>query len=96
MQYTATGFAKPIRLIFQAAIRPQRTVVLERSTSPFVVQAVRYEEGVLPVYERHLYARAVNLLVWASHRIRSLQSGSLRAYLTYLFVTLVVVLALTR
>jgi hydrogenase-4 component B len=96
MQYTATGFAKPIRLIFQAAIRPQRSVAIERPSSPFVVRAVRYEEGVNPIYERHLYDRGVNLLLAASHRIRLLQSGSLRAYLTYLFVTLVVVLVLAR
>jgi hydrogenase-4 component B len=96
MQYTATGFAKPIRLIFQAAVRPERNVTLERPDSPFVVSAVHYEETLLPVYERHLYERSVNLLLHASHRIRLLQSGSLRAYLTYLFVTLIVVLALTR
>jgi hydrogenase-4 component B len=96
MQYTATGFAKPIRLIFQAAIRPERSVAIERPSSPFVVGAVRYEEGVQPIYERYLYDRGVNLLLGASHRIRLLQSGSLRAYLTYLFVTLVVVLVLAR
>jgi hydrogenase-4 component B len=96
MQYSATGFAKPIRLIFQAAIRPQRTVVIERSASPFVVQAVHYEESVHPVYERHVYQRGVDLLVGASHQIRLLQNGSLRTYLAYVFVTLVVVLMLAR
>jgi hydrogenase-4 component B len=96
MQYTATGFAKPIRLIFQATIRPERNVILERPASPFVVNAVHYEEGLLPVFERHLYERGVKLLLHVSQRIRLLQSGSLRAYLSYLFVTLVVVLALTR
>ncbi len=96
MQYTATGFAKPIRLIFQAAIRPERNVVIERTASPYVVNAVRYEEGVLPVFERHLFERGVNLLLAASHQIRRMQSGSLRAYLTYLFVTLIVVLVLAR
>jgi hydrogenase-4 component B len=94
MQYSATGFAKPIRIIFQTVIRPQRSVVLERPTSPYVVRAVRYDESVQPIYEQHLYQRGVGLLLWTSHQIRLLQSGSLRAYLTYLFVTLVVVLAL--
>jgi hydrogenase-4 component B len=70
--------------------------VIERPSSPFVVHAVRYEESVHPVYERQLYDRGVNLLLAASHRIRLLQSGSLRAYLTYLFVTLVIVLVLAR
>lgn len=95
MQYSATGFAKPIRLIFQSLIRPQRTVSLDRPASPYFVKAVRYQEAVHPVYERP-YGRAVQLLFGASHRIRALQNGSIRAYLTYLFVTLVVVLILAR
>lgn len=96
MQYTATGFAKPIRLIFQAVIRPQRNVELEQPVSRFFVQAVRYEEGVQPIYERQLYQRAVGLLLYGSRRVRALQSGSTRAYLAYLFVTLLAVLILTR
>jgi hydrogenase-4 component B len=96
MSYSATAFAKPIRIIFQALIRPHRTVVLERPLSEFAVAAVRYDEGVHPVYERHLYRRGVGLVLALSHRIRVLQSGSIRAYLAYLFVTLVVVLVVTR
>jgi len=96
MEYSATAFAKPIRLIFQAVIRPHRDVTLDRSDSPFFVRSVRYSEHVKPVYERYLYGRAVAALVAASHVVRSLQSGSMRAYLTYLFVTLVVVIVLAR
>jgi hydrogenase-4 component B len=96
MQYSATGFAKPIRLIFQTLVRPVRVVVLERPVSEHFVASVRYEESVLPVYERHLYERGVGLLVAASHRVRVLQSGSIRAYLAYLLVTLVVVLLVAR
>ncbi|MGH2559528.1 MAG: hypothetical protein ACRDJH_10720, partial [Thermomicrobiales bacterium] len=96
MQYSATGYAKPIRLIFQAVIRPIRTVTLDRSASPYVVSAVHYEEGVHPVYERYLYRHGVNLLLAAAHRIRLVQSGSTRAYLTYLFVALVIVLLVAR
>jgi hydrogenase-4 component B len=95
MQYSATGFAKPIRIIFRALIRPQRLVSLSGPGLPYFVRAVRYEEAVHPVYERP-YERAAQLLVRASHRIRVLQGGSVRLYLTYLFVTLVVVLVLAR
>ena len=81
MQYTATGFAKPIRLIFQAL--SSRGGAWSSSGRPphYFVSSVRYEESVHPVYERHLYERGVSLLLAASHQIRRLQSGSLRAYL---------------
>lgn len=96
MQYSATGFAKPIRLIFQAVIRPQRVVEVERPVSDYFVSSVRYEESVHPIYERHLYQRGVSALIGASRRVRTLQSGSIRAYITYVFATLLLVLVLTR
>jgi hydrogenase-4 component B len=96
MEYSATAFAKPIRLIFQAVIRPEREIGLDRPSSPFFVRAVRYHEQVKPIFERHFYQRVVAALIAASHRVRRLQSGSMRTYLTYLFVTLVVVIVLAR
>lgn len=96
MQYSATGFAKPIRLIFQAVIRPQRTVDVDRPISAYFVSSIRYDEQLHPIYERHLYQRGVAVLVGASRRIRTLQSGSIRAYIAYIFLTLLVVLTLTR
>ncbi|MEA2583018.1 MAG: hydrogenase-4 component [Thermomicrobiales bacterium] len=96
MEYSATAFAKPIRLIFQAVIRPVRNVTLDRPSSPYFVRTVRYQEHVKPIFERHLYERVVATLFAASHHVRTLQSGSMRAYLTYLFVTLVVVIVLAR
>jgi hydrogenase-4 component B len=94
MQYSATGFAKPIRIIFKALIRPQRTVKLDRS-SPYFVRSVRYEETVHAIYEG-IYGRVVHFLLITSTRIRLLQNGSVRTYLTFLFVTLVVALLLAR
>ncbi|GIW03517.1 MAG: hydrogenase 4 subunit B [Thermomicrobiales bacterium] len=96
MQYSATAFAKPIRLIFQAVIRPQRTIHLERPASQYVVSTIRYDEWLTAVYERHLYERVTRWLVSASHRARQVQSGSLRTYLTYMFITLVLALLVAR
>ncbi|MEZ4568736.1 MAG: hypothetical protein R2849_00070 [Thermomicrobiales bacterium] len=51
---------------------------------------------VQPVYERHLYQRSVGMLTAASRRVSRLQSGSIHAYLAYVFVTLVIVLLIAR
>lgn len=96
MQYSATGFAKPIRLIFQALVRSHHSHDLERAASQQGVTAVRYVEGVHPIYERHLYQRSVSLLLEGSQYVRRLQSGSIRTYLMYLFLTLIVVLLVAR
>ncbi|HUG15739.1 MAG TPA: proton-conducting transporter membrane subunit [Thermomicrobiales bacterium] len=96
MQYSATGFAKPIRLIFQSLIRAHHSHALERQVVPPSGMTVRYVEGVHPIYERHLYQRSVTLLMAGSRYVRHLQSGSIRMYLAYLFVTLIVVLLVAR
>ncbi|HVA26338.1 MAG TPA: hydrogenase 4 subunit B [Chloroflexota bacterium] len=96
MQYTSTALAKPIRLIFQALVRPYRDVEREYSQAPFFVSSVRYEGGVVPVYEHYLYRPAVKALLGAAHRIRLLQNGSLRTYLAYMFAALLVAILMAR
>lgn len=96
MQYTSTALAKPIRLIFQALVRPYREVEREYSQAPFFVSSVRYEGGVRPVYEHYLYGPAVKMLLGTAQRVRLLQNGSLRTYLAYMFAALVVGLLVAR
>ncbi|MBI4496904.1 MAG: hydrogenase 4 subunit B [Chloroflexi bacterium] len=96
MQYSASALAKPIRIIFRALVRPYRAVEREHAALPYFVTAVRYEAGVLPVYERYLYRPLVQALVMLAQQVRALQNGSLRLYLGYMFATVVVVLLLTR
>jgi hydrogenase-4 component B len=96
MQYTATAFAKPLRIMFHAVVRPVRTVTVDRPASPYVVGSIRYEEQLKPVYERYLYEPVVSAMVWSSHWVRSMQSGSIRLYLAFFFATLLVVIVLAR
>ena len=43
--YTATAFAKPLRLIFAALYRPRREVVTESGSSPYVITRLSYRGG---------------------------------------------------
>jgi hydrogenase-4 component B len=96
MQYSAAALAKPVRIIFSAVLRPYRQVEREHAASPHHVSGVRFEAGLEPVYEQHLYQRVVSLLLRGAHVVRVLQNGSLRLYLTYMFATIVVALLLAR
>jgi hypothetical protein len=60
------------------------------------VPGVRFEAGLQPVYEHRLLRAPVGLLMMAAGQVRALQNGSLRTYLAYMFVTLVVALLLAR
>jgi hydrogenase-4 component B len=92
MEYTATGFSKPIRMIFKALFRPRREVQREYDFSPYFAKNLRFESHVEEVFQTRIY-RPLSWLVWRfSRRMRALQAGSLQAYLIYIFVTLLLLL----
>ncbi|MHB1131771.1 MAG: hydrogenase 4 subunit B [Chloroflexota bacterium] len=97
MQYSAAALAQPVRVIFSWLVRPYREIEREHpANQPYFVSAVRYEAGIHPVYERHLYSPAVRGLLALAQWVRALQNGSLRTYLAYICATLVVALLLAR
>jgi hydrogenase-4 component B len=97
MQYSSMALAKPIRIIFRALVRPYRQIDCEPAAErTYFVARVRYEAGLHPVYERYIYEPFVHGLLALAHRVRVLQTGSVRLYLAYIFGTLVVVLLLAR
>ena len=96
MQYTASALAETIKIIFRFVLRPRRAVERERVVSPHFVSGVRFESHVEPLYDHLIYRHAIWLFVRAAREVRILQNGSLRSYLAYMLVTLVVALLLAR
>ena len=94
MEYTATGFSKPIRMIFKALFRPRRDVQREYEFSPYFATTIRFESHVEEVFERRIYQPLQILILRVSRQIRALQAGSIHAYLLYIFVTLLSLLLL--
>ena len=92
MEYTATGFSKPIRMIFKALFRPRRDVQREYDFSPYFAKSIRFESHVEEVFERRFYRPLRIMILRASRRIRAIQAGSIHAYLLYIFVTLLLLL----
>jgi len=92
MEYTATGFSKPIRMIFKALFRPRRDVQREYDFSPHFATKLRFESHVEEVFERRIYRPLRILILRGSRRIRAFQAGSIHAYLLYIFVTLLLLL----
>jgi hydrogenase-4 component B len=92
MEYTATGFSKPIRMIFKALFRPRREVQREYEFSPFFATTVRFESHVEEVFQTRIYRPLNRLVLGVSRRLRALQAGSIQAYLIYIFITLLLLL----
>jgi hydrogenase-4 component B len=94
MEYTATGFSKPIRMIFKALFRPRREVQREYDYSPYFAKTLRFQSHIEEAFVTRLYRPFNRAVLRSSGRMRALQAGSIQAYLIYIFVTLLVLLLL--
>jgi len=92
MEYTATGFSKPIRMIFKALFRPRREVQREYDYSPYFANTIRFESHVEEIFHTRIYRPLNRQVLRISRRLRALQAGSLQAYLIYIFITLLLLL----
>ena len=92
--YTATGFAKPLRLIFAALYRPRREITRETGASPYVLRRLEYTGEVVDIAETMLYARVKRWIEVISRSIRARSTGRIHGYIGFVLVTLVVALLL--
>jgi len=91
-QYTATGFSKPIRMIFAALYRPRREIHADYEISPYYPAAIHFESTVESAFEKRLYDPLQQWFLRVARRMRVLQAGSIHAYLAYIFVVLILML----
>ena len=93
MEYSATGFVQPIKRVFSTIYQP--TVKLETeflAESRYFAKRRRFEFRIEPMFQKYLYDPVITFMSGLADRLRIVQGGSLHLYLTYMFVTLVVLL----
>lgn len=92
--WTSAGFSKPLRLVLEAVLRPQREI--ETTTRGGVVQHVSYEGRVPHLIDVHLYRPVTAGALLAASWARRLQSGRLGTYVGYLIALVVALLVAMR
>ncbi|OGU31223.1 MAG: hydrogenase 4 subunit B [Ignavibacteria bacterium GWA2_55_11] len=96
MQYSATGFSKPIRMIFSNIYRATHEIEISEETSPYFRASITYELKTESVFLKHIYEPAYNIIVTSARMFRRIQTGHLQSYLAYIFITLVLLLLFAR
>ena len=91
-EYTATAFSKPLRMIFSALYRPRREIQAEYEVSPYYPSAIRFESEIEPTFEKRIYGPLRERIMATANRMRGIQAGSINVYLTYIFITLILLL----
>jgi hydrogenase-4 component B len=80
--WTSAGFTKPLRLVLDPVLRPEREIAVVSEGG--VIQEVSYRGSVPHLIDERLYRPVVRIALSAAGVARRLQSGSLGTYVVYL------------
>ena len=92
MQYTATGYSKPLRRIFSFLYQPTRRVELEEEGPEVLRTAQRFESRIIHIFDEWIYRPLAKLMVFVSKKAKLIQTGHIQLYLSYMFITLILLL----
>jgi formate hydrogenlyase subunit 3/multisubunit Na+/H+ antiporter MnhD subunit len=97
MQYTATSFSMPLRRIFGYLFSIKEHVRQVPPVShPAFPQRLYYHLRVRDRFWLWIYQPVVDASFWLSRRIGRMQQGRIQIYLIYSFVTILVLLIISR
>lgn len=97
MQYTATGFSKPLKIVFRLLFRTSRDLKIESGSSVYHPKTIKYKVATESVFEKYLYMPAFKFTKKFSKKIKfSVQTGSIHMYLIYIFVTVLLLMLYNR
>jgi len=89
-EYTAHAFSKPVEMWFKSLYRPARQTEATYSASPFLKESFRFDSRIEQVFEEYIYNPVVGFVTAKSQSAKVVQTGSIHAYLSYIFGTLVI------
>ncbi|HOW35671.1 MAG TPA: proton-conducting transporter membrane subunit [Candidatus Omnitrophota bacterium] len=90
-EYTATAFSKPFRIAFSFFLLPYRRTQKIRE-SFYHVKSFVYETHTTPVFRKYGYAPVLALVFGIAKSMRRIQPGSIHLYLSYIFVTVILLI----
>lgn len=92
-QYTATGFSKPIKIVFRMIYQASRETQV-RGELKYHPEAIEYTTTSEPIFETYFYQPLYQKIKRISRRAKfRIQTGSIHSYLLYIFMTVVALMA---
>jgi hydrogenase-4 component B len=96
-QYTAMGYAQPLRTVFGRLLTPHtQEVQVDPTVPPYFKRDMRYAVFMESIIERFLYAPTTRWVLEVAHQLTRIQGGSIHLYLAYIFFSLLTVLLLMK
>lgn len=94
MQYTAVAFSQPIRRMFAPVWELREKFQGRRDAGTLEIHPMAYHLEVADRSWRVVYAPLGRLVEHAARQVARLQTGSIRTYITYSFLTLLLLLGI--
>jgi hydrogenase-4 component B len=94
LNWTSAAFTKPLRLVLEVVLRPQRTLEVVRGGG--MVQQITYSGHVPSLVDALLYEPAIRAGLRLAAVARRLQTGNVRTYAAYLLGLVIALLTLAR
>lgn len=89
MTYTATGFSNPVRVIFDAILRPRTVEDTEETVSAHFRVAIRRSEEPTHLVDRWVLDSLTHALMRVAGWVARMHHGRVNAYVAYVLMTLV-------
>lgn len=96
MTYTATGFSNPVRVVFQAIFRPNIVEDTRETVAVHFRTAILRRREEVHLVDRLFFHPVGKAIGWMAKLLAGMHHGRLSAYVAYLIVFLLLVLALFR
>jgi hydrogenase-4 component B len=91
-QYTATGFSKPLRRAFDFILKPRRERVFLQRDHAYFGRKLHYNLLIPDQFTDRLYRPVEHIMVKLADTLRIVQQGSVRLYIGYTMIAMVIVL----
>lgn len=92
-QYSAMGFAKPVRWAFRWVLRSQRERVVDENENIYVGRKLTYHQTIHYIVDEAIYYPVQQWILKRAKFMKRLQAGSVQLYVGYVLVVTIVVLA---
>jgi hydrogenase-4 component B len=92
MEITATGFTRSIILIFSGILKPsiQQKIEYNDEESRYMSKSRTVVLHITDVYNTYLYQPVCTMLDKVSCTIMNIQNGNINAYISYIFIALII------
>lgn len=96
-QYSAMGYAQPLRAIFGKLLMPHvQEAQADPTVPPYFKRDMRYAVFMESMVEKLLYQPTKRFVLEAAHQLTRIQGGSIHLYLAYIFFSLLLALLAMR